>query len=152
VGTGCSIKSALATKLTLWANPLIDRATSRTNFDLRRFRREPMLLYIAIAPDDLQRLGPLVRLLIEFFLASNTKAGETPSDDPALHVPALLLRLDQIGGAPIARAHGEAGARAQAWQKPITGRPGQNRHGARPAIRSARGADGRGRFREASAR
>ena len=36
-----SIKSALATKLTLWANPLIDRATSHSDFDLRRFRREP---------------------------------------------------------------------------------------------------------------
>jgi hypothetical protein len=36
-----SIKSALATKLTLWANPLIDRATARNDFDLRRFRREP---------------------------------------------------------------------------------------------------------------
>jgi type IV secretion system protein VirD4 len=90
-----SIKSALATKLTLWANPLIDRATSRTDFDLRRFRREPMSLYIAIAPDDLQRLGPLVRLLIEFFLAANTKAGETPADDPDLNIPALLL-LDEF--------------------------------------------------------
>ena len=90
-----SIKSALATKLTLWANPLIDRATARNDFDLRRFRREPLSLYIAIAPDDLQRLAPIVRLLIEFFLASNTKAGETPADDPALKVPVLLL-LDEF--------------------------------------------------------
>jgi type IV secretion system protein VirD4 len=90
-----SIKSALATKLTLWANPLIDRATARNDFDLRRFRREPQSLYIAIAPDDLQRLGPIVRLLVEFFLASNTKAGETPADDPALKVPVLML-LDEF--------------------------------------------------------
>lgn len=90
-----SIKSALATKLTLWANPLIDRATARNDFDLRRFRREAQSLYIAIAPDDLQRLGPIVRLLIEFFLASNTKAGETPADDPALKVPVLML-LDEF--------------------------------------------------------
>ena len=90
-----SIKSALATKLTLWANPLIDRATSHSDFDLRRFRREPQSLYIAIAPDDLQRLAPLVRLLIEFFLSSNTKAGETPADDPGLSVPVLML-LDEF--------------------------------------------------------
>jgi type IV secretion system protein VirD4 len=90
-----SIKSALATKLTLWANPLVDRATSRSDFDLRRFRREPQSLYIAIAPDDLQRLAPLVRLLVELFLASNTKAGETPADDPGLKVPVLLL-LDEF--------------------------------------------------------
>jgi hypothetical protein len=36
-----------------------------------------------------------VRLLIEFFLASNTKAGETPADDPALKVPVLML-LDEF--------------------------------------------------------
>jgi type IV secretion system protein VirD4 len=90
-----SIKSALATKLTLWANPLIDRATTRNDFDLRGFRREPISLYLAIAPDDLQRLAPLVRLLIELFLATNTRSGETPADDPTLKVPVLLL-LDEF--------------------------------------------------------
>lgn len=90
-----SIKSALATRLTLWANPLVDRATSRSDFDLRRFRREPQSLYVAIAPDDLQRLAPLVRLLVELFLASNTKSGETPADDPGLAVPVLVL-LDEF--------------------------------------------------------
>lgn len=90
-----SIKSALVTKLTLWANPLIDRATSRNDFDLRRFRREPMSLYIAIAPDDLQRLATLVRLLIELFLSTNTKSGETPADDADLKVPVLML-LDEF--------------------------------------------------------
>jgi len=90
-----SIKSALSTKLTLWANPLIDRATSRNDFDLRRFRRKPVSLYIAIAPDDLQRLAPLVRLLIEFFLSTNTKSGETPADDKDLQVPVLML-LDEF--------------------------------------------------------
>ncbi len=90
-----SIKSALATKLTLWANPLVDRATARNDFDLRQLRREPISLYIAIAPDDLQRLAPLVRLLIELFLTVNTKAGETPQDDPGLRVPVLVL-LDEF--------------------------------------------------------
>ena len=71
------------------------RCARNPDFDLRRFRREPQSLYIAIAPDDLQRLGPIVRLLIEFFLASNTKAGETPADDPALKVPVLML-LDEF--------------------------------------------------------
>jgi len=90
-----SIKSTLATKLTLWANPLIDRATSRNDFDLRELRRVPTTIYLAIAPDDLARIGQLVRLLIEFFLAANTKAGETPADDPTLNVPVLVL-LDEF--------------------------------------------------------
>ena len=54
-----------------------------------------MSLYIAIAPDDLQRLTALVRLLIELFLSSNTKAGETPADDRGLRVPVLML-LDEF--------------------------------------------------------
>jgi type IV secretion system protein VirD4 len=90
-----SIKSALATKLTLWASPLVDRATATSDFDLRRFRRAPQSPYIAIAPDDLQRLAPLVRLLVELFLSSNTKSGETPADDPGLKVPVLVL-LDEF--------------------------------------------------------
>jgi type IV secretion system protein VirD4 len=90
-----SIKSTLATKLTLWANPLVERATDDNDFDFRLFRREPTTLYLAVSPDDLQRLGPLVRLLIEFFLACNTKAGETPAERKEFKVPVLLL-LDEF--------------------------------------------------------
>ncbi len=147
MGTVCSIKSALATKHTLWANPLIDRATSRTKLDLRRFRREPMSLYIAIVPNDLQGLDPLVRFLMELFLAANTKAGETPVDDPDLNVPVLLLRLDQIGGAPVARAHGEAGARA--LLRPRLGHPHRNGDPVRgPAPRGLRPRARRGLHRQ----
>ncbi|MCF7983598.1 MAG: hypothetical protein K9L70_04290 [Thiohalocapsa sp.] len=46
---------------------------------------------MAITPEVLQCLAPLVRLLIEFFLASNTKPGKTPADDADLKIPALLL-------------------------------------------------------------
>jgi hypothetical protein len=76
-----------------------------------------------------------VRLLIEFFLSSNTKAkaGETPADDPGLSVPVLMLLPDQIWGVPEPGTCRQAGPCAQAWRKPITGRPGQNRHGARKA-------------------
>ena len=90
-----SIKSTLATRLSLWANPLVDRATACNHFDLRRIRREPMSIYLAISPDDLTRLNPLLRLFIEFFLSTNTRAGETPAQDPSLNVPVLLL-LDEF--------------------------------------------------------
>ena len=52
-----SIKSVLATKLTLWSSPLVDRATEDNDFDLRDFRRKGISLYISIAPDDLKKLA-----------------------------------------------------------------------------------------------
>jgi type IV secretion system protein VirD4 len=36
-----------------------------------------------------------LRLFIEFFLSTNTRAGETPAQDPSLNVPVLLL-LDEF--------------------------------------------------------
>ncbi len=90
-----SIKSTPATKLTLWSSPLVDRATEDNDFDLRDFRRQPISLYISIAPDDLKKLAPLIRVLIETFLSLNTRAGETPEARPELQVPVLLM-LDQF--------------------------------------------------------
>jgi type IV secretion system protein VirD4 len=90
-----SIKSTLATKLTLWSSPLVDRATEANDFDLRDFRRKPISLYISIAPDDLKKLAPLIRVLVETFLSLNTKAGETPDAQADLKVPVLLM-LDEF--------------------------------------------------------
>ena len=90
-----SIRSTLATKLSLWANPIIDAATAANDFDVRTLRKKPQTIYLAIAPDDLVRVAPLVRLLIEFTLSANTRTNERPDDDPALCVPLLLL-LDEF--------------------------------------------------------
>jgi type IV secretion system protein VirD4 len=90
-----SIKSTLATKLSLWSSPLVDRATEENDFDLREFRKRGISLYISIAPDDLKKLAPLMRVLIETFLSLNTKAGETPDAKAELKVPVLLL-LDEF--------------------------------------------------------
>jgi len=90
-----SIRSTLSTKLSLWANPIIDAATSDNDFDVRTLRRKPQTIYLAIAPDDLVRVAPLVRLLIEFTLSANTRTNERPDDDPELCVPLLLL-LDEF--------------------------------------------------------
>jgi type IV secretion system protein VirD4 len=90
-----SIKSTLSTKLSLWSSPLVDRATEENDFDLRAFRRKGISLYISIAPDDMKKLAPLMRVLIESFLSLNTKANETPQAQPDLKVPVLLM-LDEF--------------------------------------------------------
>lgn len=90
-----SIKSTLATKLSLWSSPLVDRATETSDFDLRDFRKKPMSLYLSVSPDDLKKLAPLIKVLIDTFLSENTKAGETPDAVPELQTPVLLL-LDEF--------------------------------------------------------
>ena len=90
-----SIKSALAAKLSLFSNPLLDRATGVNDIELGSLRREPTTIYLAVSPDELTRLSPVIRLFLEFFLTTNTRARETPADDAALSVPVLLL-LDEF--------------------------------------------------------
>ena len=45
-----SIRKTFTSRLDLFANPLLDRATSRNDFDLRDLRKRPMSIYLAINP------------------------------------------------------------------------------------------------------
>lgn len=57
--------STFASAMELFENPLIDTATSATDFDPADFRQQPSTLYIQIAPQDLQRLAPLISLFVQ---------------------------------------------------------------------------------------
>jgi type IV secretion system protein VirD4 len=87
--------------LDLLANPLLDRATARNDFDLRELRRRPMSIYIGIRPADLHRLKPLLNLFIEQAIGLQTK--QLPEHDPSLKYPVAMI-LDEapaIGRIPI---------------------------------------------------
>jgi type IV secretion system protein VirD4 len=79
--------------LDLWANPLLDRATSGNDFDLRSLRKEPMSLYVGVNPDDLHRLRPLLSLFFQQAIGLQTQ--ELPEHNPALKYQLLLL-LDEF--------------------------------------------------------
>jgi type IV secretion system protein VirD4 len=99
--TASSIRKTFTSRLDLLANPLLDRATSRNDFDLRELRRRPLSIYIGIRPADLHRLKPLLNLFIEQAIGLQTKT--LPEHDPSLkHQVAMILdEAPAIGRIPI---------------------------------------------------
>lgn len=90
--TASSIRKTFTSRLDLFANPLIDAATSRNDFDWRELRKRPMSIYLGIQPGDLQLLRPLLNLFIEQAIALQTE--ELPEHNPQLAHQVLML-LDE---------------------------------------------------------
>lgn len=88
------IRSSLVRHLALWANPLIDRATSFSSFDITDFRVNKNTLYLVCSPDDLDRLNTVFRLLIILFINKNAQAGEELGKKN-FKIPVLML-LDEF--------------------------------------------------------
>jgi type IV secretion system protein VirD4 len=79
--------------LTIWANPIVDAATSASDFDLRDVRRRRMSVYIGITPDHLSEAALLVNLVFSQLVNLNTK--QLPEADPTLKFQCLVL-LDEM--------------------------------------------------------
>jgi type IV secretion system protein VirD4 len=77
----------------LFANPLIDAATSCNDFDWRDLRKRPMSIYLGIQPGDLHLLRPLLNLFLEQAISLQTE--ELPEHNPALKHQVLML-LDEM--------------------------------------------------------
>ena len=84
-----SILSSFNAPLVIWANPIVDAATSANDFDLRDVRKRKMTIYIGITPDHLAEAALLVNVLFSQLVNLNTK--ELPSKNPALKHQCLLL-------------------------------------------------------------
>ena len=94
--TASSIRKTFTSRLDLFANPLLDRATSRNDFDLRELRKRPMSIYLGINPGDLHLLQPLLNLFIE--QALNLQTRELPEHNPALKFQVAFI-LDELAAA-----------------------------------------------------
>lgn len=79
--------------LSIWSNPIIDKATSADDFDLRELRKKKMSVYLCIPAGDIVNAGFLLNLFLSQLLGENLK--EQPQDNPALAVKALLM-LDEF--------------------------------------------------------
>jgi len=90
--TASSIRKTFTSRLDLFANPLIDVATSRNDFDWRELRKKSISVYLGIQPADLALLRPLLNLFIEQAIALQTE--ELPEHNPELKHQVLML-LDE---------------------------------------------------------
>jgi type IV secretion system protein VirD4 len=96
-----SILATFHAPLTIWANPIVDAATSANDFDLCDVRRRRMSIYIGITPDHLAEAALIVNLVFSQLINLNTK--QLPEADPALRFQCLLLldEMTSIGKIPI---------------------------------------------------
>jgi type IV secretion system protein VirD4 len=88
-----SVRKTVTARLELWFNPRVDRATSASSFDLCALRTRPISIYLAVSPDNLERLSPLLNLFFQQVVDLNTR--ELPEQNPALSRQVLLL-LDEF--------------------------------------------------------
>ena len=87
--TASSIRKTFTSRLELWMNPVLDAATSASDFDLRDLRRKPLSIYLGVMPKDLERLAPLISLFFQQAIALQTD--ELPEHNPELRYPVLAV-------------------------------------------------------------
>ena len=99
--TASSIRKTFTSKLDLWLNPILDAATSGHDFDLRELRMTPQSIYVAVNPEDLHRLRPVLNLFFQQAIGLQTR--ELPEHNPKLKHQVLMM-LDEftaLGRIPI---------------------------------------------------
>lgn len=87
------IKETINVRVQTWTDPLVAAVTAASDFDLRELRRRPMTIYVVVAPGNIQRLRPLLRLFFDQLINVNTDL--TPQQDPTLTIPCLVM-LDEF--------------------------------------------------------
>ncbi|WP_282128034.1 type IV secretory system conjugative DNA transfer family protein [Roseobacter litoralis] len=83
-----SVKSTITANLGLFANPMLDRATSGSDFDFADLRKRRISIYVGITPNNLGRLGPLLNLFFQSCVDANMQ--ELPENNPNLKHKVLL--------------------------------------------------------------
>src|SRR3984957_12748599 len=91
--TASSIRKTFTSRLDLWLNPILDASTSGNDFDLRELRSKPLSIYVAVNPDDLHRLRPVLNLFFQQAIGLQTR--ELPELNPALKYQVMML-LDEV--------------------------------------------------------
>lgn len=87
--TLASIRATVTSRLGLWANPIIDAATSASDFDFNELRRKRISIYVGITPDNLTRFAPLINLFFQQAMDINLRT--LPENDKTLNRKLLLL-------------------------------------------------------------
>lgn len=101
--TRSSIMATFRAKFELWTNPIVQAATAKNDFDLRRIRKEKISIYIGVSPNNLDRISPLLNLFFQQLIDLNTGEGDLPSQNKEIKYKCLLLmdEFTAIGKMPI---------------------------------------------------
>ena len=84
-----SIVSTLNAPLTIFADAVVDAATSADDFRLEDVRRRRMSIYVRIPPNRLANARPLLNLFFAQLVSLNTQ--HLPEQDPSLKLQCLLV-------------------------------------------------------------
>lgn len=91
--TRSSILSSFNAPLLIWSNPVVDAATSASDFDIRDIRRKRLSIYIGVNPNKLSEAARLINLFFSQLI--NLNLDKLPEDDPTIKYQTLLL-LDEM--------------------------------------------------------
>ncbi len=59
------VVSTLNSGLELWANPLLDTATAKSDFNVQLFKKEKTTVFVGLTPDNIQRLKSLMAMFYQ---------------------------------------------------------------------------------------
>ena len=94
--TRSSIRKTFTARLELWATPVIDAATSTNDFDLRDLRKKAMSIYVAITPDDLDRLAPITNLFFQQVIDLNIRELPDYENPDSEYKHQVLMLMDEF--------------------------------------------------------
>lgn len=57
--------STMNSSLELWANPLIDKATASSDFNIQEFKKQRTTVYVGLTPDNIHRLQKLMQVFYQ---------------------------------------------------------------------------------------
>ena len=92
-------KKTITNVLGLWLNPLVDAATSASDFDLRDLRKRHISIYLGVSPDELDRISPLYNLLFQQLIDLNVR--ELPDEKTPVPVLVILDEFARLGRASV---------------------------------------------------
>lgn len=59
------VVSTLNSSLELWANPLIDATTAKSDFNFNMIKKDRTTIYVGLTPDNIDRLKPLMQIFYQ---------------------------------------------------------------------------------------
>ncbi|URI07631.1 type IV secretory system conjugative DNA transfer family protein [Aquincola tertiaricarbonis] len=96
-----SVVATFHAPLTIFADVVVDAATSGDDFQLQDLRRRRLSVYVRIPPNRLLSARPLLNLFFSQLVSLNTQ--QLPSQDPSLTVQCLLVNdeFTAMGRVPV---------------------------------------------------